>query len=62
MTKKEAIAEFRELILPEIRKIEKELGFIDETMRREEWNNFVDYLRTDRRITHNQYNTWNNPY
>ena len=63
MTKAQAIAEFREFILPSIRKSESQYGNgTDETMRREEWNNYTDSLCKDGRITSHQYNTWTGPF
>lgn len=58
MTKKEALNEFRELYLTGEHAIPRG----DLPRRREAWNNFTDYLRTDRRISHSQYNTWDNPF
>ena len=58
MTKDDAIAEFKATILPSI--LQKEAEYyvasggkysIDKPMRREAWNNFVDALCKDRRIT-----------
>lgn len=63
MSKAQALAEFREFHLPEIRKIEQANGNgVDEIMRREEWNNYTDMLCKDRRITSRQYETWSNPF
>jgi hypothetical protein len=63
MTKVQALAEFREFYLREIRKIEQANGNgVDEIMRREEWNNYTDALCKDRRITSRQYETWSNPF
>jgi hypothetical protein len=55
MTKKEALAEFREYILPFIPK-----G--DIPAKCEAWNDFTDGLCKDRRITSKQYDTWVNPF
>lgn len=59
MTKYEAEQMFREQILPLIRQKEQEYGGgPDYVMRREEWNNFTDYLCKDRLITSKQYDNW----
>lgn len=55
MTKADALKEFRELYIPHIPK-----G--DIPAKREAWNNYTDYLRTERRITAKQYSTWDNPF
>jgi hypothetical protein len=34
----------------------------DVIAKREEWNNYVDYLCNDRHITAHQRDTWVNPY
>jgi len=60
MTKDDAIAEFKETILPSI--LQKEAEYyvssdgkysVDKPMRREAWNNFVDSLCKEGRITQN---------
>ena len=58
MTKKEALKEFRELYLTGEYAIPRR----DLPMKREAWNNYVDYLRTERRISNSQYSTWDNPF
>ena len=55
MTKKEAIAEFNEYILPEVR---RQYGRGDYVAIAEAWNNYTDMLRSDGRISRHQYNTW----
>lgn len=60
MTKKEAMQDFLENILPEIKKLEK--NGIDKTMRAEEWNNYTDALCKGGRITSKQYHNWSNPF
>lgn len=68
MTKKEALAYFKENILPEIMKLERNRcpgdlsGGIDSPMRSQAWNDYTDYLCKDKRITSKQYNTWTNPF
>lgn len=59
MTKAQALAEFREYILP---LIYEQYGKGDVIAKREEWNNFTDALCKDRRITDWQYNNWSNPF
>lgn len=53
MTKQQALQEFREFF-----------GVVrgDAPMNRENWNNYTDMLRTDKRITAKQYSTWSNPF
>lgn len=58
MTKREALKEFRELYLTGEHAIPKG----DFPMKREAWNNYTDYLRTERRISATQYRTWDNPF
>jgi len=63
LTKKEVGRMFREQELPYIRETEKEYGNgVDDTMRREAWNNFVDYLNRDGQVTDWQAFNWTNPY
>ena len=62
MTKTEAVALFKEAVLPAIKQREQGYGNgIDEVMRREAWNNFTDVLCKDRAITESQYDTWCHP-
>jgi hypothetical protein len=58
MTKKEAVAEFREQVLPEV--IAK-YGRDDKPARAEAWNNFTDDLREAGQISTRQYETWGHP-
>jgi len=62
MTRKETIAEFRQTILPEVRKQYEADGRVDTIARREAWNNWTDALCKDGRITTRQYETWSNPF
>lgn len=65
MTKKQALEEFREFMMPLIKKQEKEWSGkarVDEAFRREEWNNFTDALCKNGRITKHQYESWDNPF
>ena len=59
MTKRQALAEFRQFYAPEVR---KRYGRGDTIAMREEWNNYTDMLCKDRRITSKQYDSWDNPY
>ena len=59
MTKKEALSYFKEFILPHI---PNNCRYIDESARREAWNNYTDALCTEGRITLKQYETWGNPF
>jgi len=52
-TKKDFLKFFRAEILPEIQKMEKEYfgrPSIDHPLRREEWNNIIDAMVTDREL------------
>ena len=63
LIKKEVERMFREQELPYIRETEKEYGNgVDTPMRREAWNNFVDYLNRDGQVTDWQAFNWTNPY
>lgn len=55
MTKREALACFRETILPSIPRGDK-------PMQREAWNNFTDSLCKVGEITLKQYESWSNPF
>ena len=59
MTKKEAEQEFRSCFLDEIR---REYGKNDKVAIRTGWNDFVDYLQKEGRITERQADTWSNPF
>lgn len=62
MTKREALREFRELILPEVRRKYEADGRVDRVARAEAWSNWTDALRKERRITAHQDRTWSNPF
>jgi hypothetical protein len=59
MTKKQALAEFREFILPAVI---KQYGRFDRVAKSESWCNYTDSLRAEGRITAHQDSTWVNPY
>ncbi len=61
MTKREAEKEWRESILPEIRKQYEPDGRVDGPARAEAWNNYTDILLSEGRITEKQYETWCHP-
>jgi len=54
MTKVQTIASFREVFGNTLRG--------DRIMRREEWNNYVDLLCEDKKITQWQRDNWTNPF
>jgi len=62
MTKRQALAKFRENTLPLIREAYEKDRRVDHVARREGWNNYVDSLRSDKIITKHQYETWGNPF
>lgn len=64
MTKKQAVCDFRESILPAIEKAEaaRPSGSKDWPMRRFEWNVYTDSLQKDGQITTSQYERWRIPY
>ena len=62
LTKKEALADFKENILPFIKKRYEQDGRIDYPARREAWNNYTDSLCKDGKITPKQYATWAYPW
>lgn len=62
MTKKEALAEFKENIMPVIRERYEQDGVPDGPARCEAWNNFTDALQKDGRITRYQCDNWTNPF
>ena len=62
VTKKSVLADFRENILPMVRKQFEPDGRVDAIARREAWNNYTDALCKDRVITAHQYDTWSNPF
>lgn len=61
MTKKQAVTEFKETVLPAIREAYEQDGRRDVVARSEAWNNYTDMLCKDRLITTHQYNTWSHP-
>jgi hypothetical protein len=62
MTKREALELYEERWLPSIKKVFEQDGVVDVSARREDWNNFTDWLREEGEITAEQYQTWGNPY
>jgi hypothetical protein len=62
VTKREALREFRELILPEVKRKYEADGRVDRIARAEAWSNWTDALCKDGRITPHQDRTWRNPY
>ena len=61
MTKAQAVAEFKEWVLPAIREKYEQDGKRDVIARSEAWNNFTDALCKEERITAKQYETWDHP-
>jgi hypothetical protein len=62
MTKKEVETEFRTYYMPAILRAEAQSGGgVDGPMRREEWNNYTDYLCKDGRISDAAYSNWTHP-
>lgn len=61
MTKREAIREFNETVLPTIKARERP-GKPDMSARREAWNNWTDALCKEGRITAKQYDSWDGPF
>jgi hypothetical protein len=60
MTKAQALADFKENVLPEIKKAE--CNGVDEPMRSQAWNDYTDALCKSRHITLKQYESWTNPF
>lgn len=58
MTRNDAVREFTEAILPDVL---KRYGPHDKTAIRTAWNEFVDGLQKDGRITERQASTWLGP-
>jgi len=58
VTKAQAVAEWREYVLPAVKERYEQGGRPDYVARSEEWNNWTDSLCKDRRITTHQYETW----
>lgn len=61
MTKAEAVASFKEGVMPGIRDQYERDGVPDWPARREAWNNYTDMLQKDGMITMHQYSTWTHP-
>jgi len=66
MTRDEAIASFKECVLPSIMQSELDRAYdgvyrIDEVMRSEAWSYYVDSLCKDRQISDWQYQNWSTP-
>lgn len=59
MTKVEALAAFKEQILPQV---QKQYGKDDKPAVREAWNDYTDALCKYGDITPEQYHTWTNPF
>lgn len=63
ITKKQALANFTADILPGIQNIEESMGVVCEpSLRREAWDNYTKDLLKEGYITHEQFNTWTNPF
>ena len=60
MTKAQALADFKENILPEIKKVER--NGVDGPMRSQAWNDYTDSLCKSGQITSRQYSSWSNPF
>jgi hypothetical protein len=60
LTKKQALADFRETVQPTIPKLPN--GRLDTIWLREAWNNYTDALQKERKITRHQCDTWDNPF
>ena len=61
MTKRQAVAQFKEYVMPGIREAYEQDGRMDRVARREAWNNYTDMLCKDREISPRQYDTWTHP-
>ena len=60
LTKKQAIAQFREMWREAI---EYNLALKGDVIaKREDWNNYTDALCKDGQITQSQYSRWSNPF
>lgn len=59
MTKREAVREFKEEVLP---LVVKEFGSTDVPARDQAWNDWTDDLCKGKRITQKQYDTWTHPF
>ena len=61
ITRDEAIANFTENILPWVKEQYEQDGVADFPARSEAWNNFVDDLHQDGKISDWQVNNWSHP-
>jgi hypothetical protein len=61
MTRDEAVEEFDSCVLPGVIETCEQNGQFDEIARSEEWNNWTDGLREDKRISDWQYENWTHP-
>ena len=62
MSKKEVMKDFKEYVLPSIRKEHEQDRRIDRPARREAWNNYTDMLHKDRLISDYAYDQWACPW
>jgi len=62
MTKSEVEREFREYVLPGVKSQYERDGLPDHPARAEAWNDFVDGLQKEGRVSRKQSETWTNPY
>jgi len=60
MTKQHALKQFRDMWTVALDHNPKLRG--DSIAKREEWNNYTDYLCKSGHITEHQYDTWDNPF
>jgi hypothetical protein len=61
MNKATVVSMFKESFMSAINAEEKKTGGKDMPMRREAWNNYIDMLRKDGKITEKQYMNWDQP-
>jgi hypothetical protein len=61
MTKEEAVAEFKEYVLPGVRAQFEQDDRPDWPARSEAWNDYTDALQKSGRITVRQYESWVHP-
>lgn len=59
MTKKEALARFREEVMPHVL---LRYGKRDRVALAEEWNNWIDYLHSEGLVSSKQRDGWLNPF
>ena len=62
LTKRQVLANFRIMVLPEVRHRYEQDGRVDVPARREAWNNWVDMLAKNGEITWKQAESWGNPF